>query len=208
MRVYHERLRVPVTWWLLGVVSVVMLGAGFLAGFDWQPALAVYGLLGAVMAAFLINWGRLSLQISDGELRVGKSRLPLAAAGEVAALDDAQTRALRGPRADPAAFMLIRPYLPRSVYVAVADTRLAGSPEPRRRGVAALFLTAAGRFARAVGAGTLADVTDRWRAMLAGRREDPPPPPYWLIATRQPAELAAAIETARPTARAAESPVA
>ena len=36
MRVYHERLRVPVSWWVLGMTSVLMLGAGFLAGFDWS----------------------------------------------------------------------------------------------------------------------------------------------------------------------------
>ena len=45
MRVYHERLRVPVSWWVLGMISILMLGAGFLAGFDWEPALAVYAIL-------------------------------------------------------------------------------------------------------------------------------------------------------------------
>src|SRR5262249_18933640 len=50
----------------------------------------------------------------------GPGRLQLAAVGEVSALDEAQTRSLRGPRADPAAFLVIRPYLRRAVYVAVA----------------------------------------------------------------------------------------
>jgi hypothetical protein len=31
--------------------------------------------------------------------------------------------------------------------------------------------------------------------------------PYWLIGTRQPAELAAAIDAARPAARAGGTPV-
>jgi hypothetical protein len=34
-------------------------------------------------------------------------------------LDATQTRAMRGPRADPTAYMLIRPYLKQSVYVEV-----------------------------------------------------------------------------------------
>jgi len=85
MRVYHERLRVPVSWWVLGVISVLMLGAGFLAGFDWEPALAVYGILTAGLAAILIGWGRLRTEVADGELRVGRDRLPLALAGEVTA---------------------------------------------------------------------------------------------------------------------------
>ena len=157
MRVYHERLRVPVSWWVLGMISVFMLGAGFLAGFDWEPALAVYGILTVCLAAILIGWGRLRTEVADGELRVGRDRLPLALAGEVTALDEEQTRALRGPRADPAAYLMTRPYLPRSVYIAVDD--------PAARG------------------------------------------PYWLIGTRRPGELAAAIEAARPAARAGGAPV-
>ena len=86
MRVYHERLRVPVSWWVLGMVSVLTLGGGFLAGFDWEPALAVYGTLTVSLAAILIGWGLLRLEVADGELRVGRDRLPLAQAGEVSAL--------------------------------------------------------------------------------------------------------------------------
>jgi hypothetical protein len=157
MRVYHERLRVPVSWWVLGMISVLMLGAGFLAGFDWEPALAVYGVLTVGLAAILLGWGQLRTEVADGELRVGRDRLPLTLAGEVTALDEEQTRALRGPRADPAAYLMARPYLPRSVYIAV-DGAAAHAP-------------------------------------------------YWLIGTRRPEELAAAIEAARPAARAGGTPV-
>src|SRR5580692_1470540 len=69
MRVYHERLRVPVSWWVLGMISVLTLGGGFLAGFDWEPALAVYGTLTVSLAAILIGWGLLRLEVADGELR-------------------------------------------------------------------------------------------------------------------------------------------
>ena len=157
MRVYHERLRVPVSWWVLGLLSALMLGAGFLAGFDWEPALAVYAALTVPLAAFLLIWGWQRIEVSRSALRVGKSALPLAQAGQVTVLDADQTRALRGPRADPAAFLLARPYLPEAVYIAVEDP---------------------------------AGLT-----------------PYWLIGTRRPAELAAAIEAARPAARAGGTPV-
>ena len=126
MRVYHERLRVPVSWWVLGMISILMLGSGFLAGFDWRPALVVYGVLIVGLAAILIGWGLLRIEVADGELRVGRDRLPLALAGEVTVLDEEQTRALRGPRADPAAFLMTRPYLPRSVYIAVDDPAARG----------------------------------------------------------------------------------
>ena len=93
------------------------------------------------------------MAVRGGELRAGRHRLPLATAGEVTALDEAQTRALRGPSANPGAIMLMRPYLRRAVYVEIAD---------------------------------------------------PGDTPYWLIGTRHPAELAAAITAARPATQAGE----
>jgi DUF3093 family protein len=65
------------------------------------------------------------------------------------ALDAEEAARLRGPRADPAAHLLLRPYLKRAVYVEVADPA---------SGV-----------------------------------------PYWLLATRRPDELAAAIQRSRET---------
>ena len=37
------------------------------------------------------------------------------------ALDERQAAQLRGPKADPAALLLLRPYLKRAVYVGIAD---------------------------------------------------------------------------------------
>jgi len=45
--------------------------------------------------------------------------LPVTAITEVVTLDEKQTTRLRGPRADPAARLYSRPYLKRSVYLAV-----------------------------------------------------------------------------------------
>jgi hypothetical protein len=158
MRNYRERLRVPISYWLLGLISVAIIGTTLWAGFSVGVAIAVYVVIGGGCAAVLLNWGRASIEVADGQLRAGRAVLPLREAGEVAQLDEAQTRAIRGPRADPAAFMLIRPYLALAVYVEVS--------------------------AAAPGA------------------------PYWLVATRRPAELAAAIERSRPAARTGGSPVA
>ena len=152
MRVYHERLRVPLSWWLVGLATAVLLATEVVAGWAWPLAVAIYVVLVGGLAAMLLNWSRLSVDVGAGELRAGRARLPLAAAGEVTALDEAQTRSLRGPRGDPAAFMLIRPYLRQAVYVEVTSSE--------------------------------SNV------------------PYWLVCTRRPAELAAAINASRPTARA------
>jgi hypothetical protein len=154
MRVYHERLRVPISWWLLGLTAVLLLAAELAAGLPWPAVAGIYAGLAGGCAAALARWGWVSVEVAGGELRAGRSGLPLAAAGEVAALDEAQTRALRGPRADPAAIVLVRPYLRRAVYVEVT----------------------------------------------AGVQGEP----YWLVGTRHPAELAAAISSARPAAPAGE----
>ncbi|HUZ36597.1 MAG TPA: DUF3093 domain-containing protein [Streptosporangiaceae bacterium] len=121
MRVYHERLRVPLSWWLLGMAVIVLLGAEVGAGWGWRVTAVVYAVLVGFYVAMLVSWGRASVEVTSDELRVGGARLPLAAVGEVSALDQAQTRAIRGPRADPAAFLLVRPYLRQSVYVEVTD---------------------------------------------------------------------------------------
>ena len=157
MRNYHEHLRAPISWWVIGMVCAAIFGTTLWAGFSVLVAVACYLAFGGGCAAALLIWGSATIEVIDGELRAGRARLPLGAAGEVAVLDEAQARALRGPRADPSAFLLIRPYLPVAVYIEVK--------EPERRA------------------------------------------PYWLIGTRHPADLAAAIQRSRPPARAGNSPM-
>lgn len=149
MRNYEERLYAPVGWWLAAAVCVALLGSELWAGFGWPAAVTCYVVLAVGSGAFLWHWSSARVQVTGGELRAGPDRLPLGQAGEVVTLDERQTRAIRGPDADPSAFLFVRPYLRRSVYVEVGGGRAV--------------------------------------------------PPYWLIGTRRPAELAAAIERARVT---------
>ena len=117
---YHERLLVPVSYWLLAVPSIAFLGAEawFVAGGIVPPiTLAVLCL---IAAGFLVYWGAATIEVAGGVLRAGRDTLPLAEAGEVVALDEEQARLLRGPRADPAAHLFLRPYVKRAVYVGLA----------------------------------------------------------------------------------------
>jgi hypothetical protein len=141
---------------------------------------AIYVVLVGAVVALLVNWGRASIDVADGELRVGPAKLPLAGTGEVTALDEAQARSLRGPRGDPAAFMFIRPYLRRAVYVAVTNPAVPSLESAEVTGGTRL----------------------PWRRGRA-RAKRPAPgagAPYWLVFTRHPAELAAAISASRPAA--------
>jgi hypothetical protein len=132
---YHERLHVPLSWWLISVMCVIILGTEAFAGFPLWVGVIVYLVLAAICAVTLLHWGNAAISVAGGELRAGSlrppepsagaayrrrsARLPLAQAGEIRPLGQAQTRAMRGPRADPRAYLLIRPYLKESVYVEV-----------------------------------------------------------------------------------------
>jgi len=144
---YRERLLVPVSYWLLAIPVVLSLGAEAYFFVDGIIPPLVIGVLFAIVAAFLINWSSATIEVAGAVLRAGRDTLALSGADEVIALDERQAKALGGPRADPAAHLLLRPYLKRAVYVSLADP---------------------------------ADGV-----------------PYWLIGTRHPAELAAAIDSAR-----------
>lgn len=151
MRVYSERLGAPVSWWLVVTGCVALLGTTLWAGLSVTLAIAIYAGLEAVCALVLLAWGSATIEVTAAELRAGSQRLPLERIESVTALDAAQTRALRGPRADPAAYLLVRPYLPRAVYVAVAGRPywLIGTRRPAELTVAIERAAAARRDVRA-----------------------------------------------------------
>jgi hypothetical protein len=122
MRSYREHLHVPVSWWLLAIPSIVILGAELWAGFGgFIPAL-VYVVFTAVVGGFLLAWGATSIEVTDAGLRAGGDTLPLRGIGDVVALDEKQAGLLRGPRGDPAAHLMLRPYLKRAVYIELPNS--------------------------------------------------------------------------------------
>ena len=125
---YHERLRAPVAWWLISGLCVIILGTELLGSildtklfgsFSETVGVAAYVAMAVICGVTLLHWGGAVVSVSGGELRAASARLPLVTTGEVRALNANQTRAMRGPRADPNAYLLARPYLRKSVYVEV-----------------------------------------------------------------------------------------
>lgn len=151
MRSYREHLRVPASYWVLGFLTMAMFASFAWAGFSYLVAIASYLVLVVAPGVALWIWGNATIMVTDTELRAGREALPLARSGHVQVLDKAQTAKLRGPLADPASLMLIRPYLSRAVYIEVAEPAAGES-----RGH-----------------------------------------PYWLVGSRNPEALAAAVVTAR-----------
>jgi hypothetical protein len=118
---YRERLLVPVSWWLLAVPVIAVLGGEVYAGFGgWIPP-AIYAVFVVAVAGFLLTWGASTIEVADGTLRAGRAELPLDRTSDVVPLDEKQAALLRGPRADPAAHLMLRPYLKRAVYIRLAD---------------------------------------------------------------------------------------
>lgn len=144
---YAERLSVPLRWWVQGT----MLLASFWLAFIVTPmpesfAWILTGVIGFLIAGAFVWYGAARVSVASGELRAGRAHISCAHVGEVTALDAEQTRQIEGRDADPRAYLLIRPYLKRSVRIEITDP---------------------------------AD-----------------PTPYWLLNTRHPRRLAAALSAA------------
>lgn len=145
--VYEERLLAPASWWLVGLGFAASVWWVFvLATPTWAAWLAAAVALGLV-GGFVGRYGAVRLAVAGGQLRAGRAHIPLAQCGRVEALDPEQTRRAGGSDADARAYLLLRPYIPTAVRVAIDDPN--------------------------------------------------DPAPYWLLSTRRPDRLAAAVAAGR-----------
>ena len=151
---YRERLRVPLRWWVQGTMLVASLWLALVVAVPGAIAWVVTAAALLLLAALLASYGSARIEVTDGHLRAGRARIEVHHLGAVEALDPEASRRLAGVEADARAYLLLRPYLTRTVRVAVLDP---------------------------------AD-----------------PAPYWLLATRHPdalvAALGAALQAGRRTA--------
>ncbi len=119
-RDYDERLWPPVWLWVVGWFFVATLAVSFYAALG-----PLWGVALLVVPGVLLSWGLVasaaSVQVADGELRAGQAHIPVDLLGPARALDAGAARATRGPESDPAAYHLIRGWVPEGVRVDVAD---------------------------------------------------------------------------------------
>jgi len=141
---YEERLVAPAWVWLAVLVVAGIAAASLHGGASGWRAVVPYALLLPLALGLLVRASRGEVRVADGVLHVPGARIPLDHIGGVTPLDREGTRRVRGPLAEPRAFVATRGWLTESVRVQVED------PE---------------------------DDT-----------------PYWLIGTRHPRELAAALQ--------------
>jgi Protein of unknown function (DUF3093) len=140
---YSERLSVPLRWWVQGTMLVATFWLAFVVSTPALVAWTATAVLLGIMVLVLLGYGAPRVEVADGWLRAGRARIAGEYLGEAVALDAAETRRVAGRDADARAYLLLRPYLKRSVRVTLHDAR--------------------------------------------------DPAPYWLMSSRDPAALAAAI---------------
>lgn len=144
---YRERLGVPLRWWVQGTMLVATFWLALVVAVPGGLAWVITAAAMLLVAAALISYGSVQVVVDGGELHAGRARIPLSQLGTAVALDAEATRRTAGRDADVRAYLLMRPYLKRSVKVVVSDP---------------------------------AD-----------------PAPYWLISSRRPDRLVAALDQAR-----------
>ncbi|HEX5493124.1 MAG TPA: DUF3093 domain-containing protein [Mycobacteriales bacterium] len=118
---HHERLRVPWWWWPLGLGLGGLLAAEMHTGrpgvSDWIAFLVVLPLV-----VGLLTWmGRVTVAVRDGELWISDAHLPARFIADAEALDEAGRRTMLGPHGDPAAFVVLRPWIRSAVVVTLDD---------------------------------------------------------------------------------------
>ncbi|MGI8887412.1 MAG: DUF3093 domain-containing protein [Nocardioidaceae bacterium] len=118
---FEERLRVPASWWLLGLGAVVTIWWIIFVALSVAAASAVAALAAGVVAAGLWRYGAASIAADADGLRAGRAVLPTRHIGTVEPLDAERTRRALGVDADARAYLLVRAYCPESVKVSVDD---------------------------------------------------------------------------------------
>jgi len=122
---YSERLHVPLRWWALATMFLATVLLAFLVATPAWVAFAATGVLVVATVTLFLQYGgaRVAVVPSDegAVFQAGRAHIPVDLLGVPVALDAAASRRVAGVDADARAFLLLRPYLSRSVHVPVQD---------------------------------------------------------------------------------------
>jgi hypothetical protein len=126
VRTYDERLTPPPGLWVGVLVFALALGLSFYAALGPVAGVVAFGVPAVLLSLALVR-STAAVRVEDGHLVAGPARIPVKALGPVAVLDAEEARRVRGPQSDPAAFHLIRGWIPAGVLAEVVDP---GDPTP------------------------------------------------------------------------------
>lgn len=118
---YTERLGVPLRWWAQGFMFTASIWLAVVVALPGSLAWLVTAVTAVTIAAIFLSYGSARIVVADGELHAGRARISAHHLGSATALDAEQTRRAAGVDADVRAYLLLRPYLKRSVRVTITD---------------------------------------------------------------------------------------
>ncbi|MCX6401249.1 MAG: DUF3093 domain-containing protein [Propionibacteriales bacterium] len=118
---YHERLRVPLRWWAQGTMLVATLWLTVVVAVPGPAPWIITGVAMGLLAVCLFWYGDARVVVGDGWFRAGRARIESVHVGRIEPLDAEETRRVSGRDADARAYLLLRPYLKRSVKVEITD---------------------------------------------------------------------------------------
>lgn len=143
MEEYRERLSVPVSWWVIATAAVTTLYVITAVPAGAWAGIAVAGIAALALVALFTRYGGAVVAVDSEKLRAGRAAIEREYVGKAEPLSGEDARNAFGRDCDPAAYLVLRSYLPGAVRVEITDPQ--------------------------------------------------DPAPYWLIATRSPERLAAAL---------------
>ena len=117
---YSEQLSPPWGLWAAGWVFAFALGVTSLVVLGPLVSALATLVSGAVISVLLSRAGA-QVTVAGGWLVAGPARIPVALLGPARPLDAEAARRVRGPESDPAAFHLIRGWIPAGVLMEVRD---------------------------------------------------------------------------------------
>lgn len=147
---YRERLHVPWSWWLRGIVVVLIVWWIFLVSTNTVISLVAALVTAAFVVALLSAYGSVEIKVTAEWIMAGKASIDRVFCGRAQIVDAAAFRDRMGPSANARAFTLTRPYVGQGVLVEIDDPRdstpywLLSSRNPHRL-VAALQTTSGDR---------------------------------------------------------------
>lgn len=118
---YEERLRAPLWVWAAVVGTSFVVAVTLHTGAGGARAVVPYLVVPPLAVVVLLLRSRGRVRVADGVLHVPGARIPLDQVGGVRPLDAEGTRRVRGPAADPRAYVATRAWLTRSVQVWLED---------------------------------------------------------------------------------------
>lgn len=120
---YDERLRAPLSWWVVVLLLVTLGVFEISAGFTYVVYVPVTVFLVGFFVVPLLLTSLSRVRVHDGVLTAGGESVRASEITSIQALDRAATRLQLGPRADPAAHLVTRGWIPCAVLIRLSNPR-------------------------------------------------------------------------------------